>query len=381
MPALALQVVVSRRKGEGRHQSAGWALDTALSCTFVLTFAVVAALFSLKNSLLLFLSADKSVVSVADPYFTFILLVMFPGTINFTMRSFYSGLGHTSFAMREYMLMLFIHIPLSILLVYGLGPFPRLGLTGAAVSNLFCSCAATAYLVAAGYKFRKKYRFLRLRRLDPTMMRAVFRIGLPDSIMYTAAYLNEILYIKVLSLVGISAIAASRAVIIVDGIVVTLFIAISEGAEIFMGQRFGAGECERAILMRRAGTQVNIIFAFIFAIPVLLFPQTLLRTFVGDPIVAEIGAQPLRILAGTYFLVAFAVMDASVIRAGGDNKVLMYFSLTADYFGFLPAAYCFGVLLGGGLTGAVLAFPAYWFIRMMFSRWWVGGGHWRVREA
>ncbi|HAY21765.1 MAG TPA: hypothetical protein DCY27_06285 [Desulfobacterales bacterium] len=380
MPVLALQVVACRREGASSYQAAGHALDTTILYTLAFAVVIITLALPLRESLLYLVCGDELLVGIAVPYFSILLLVMLPAALSFNLRIFYASIGYTSWVMNHYLLMVLIHIPLSISLVYGIGPCPAMGLAGAAISNLVASIAASAYLVLVGFKLKDKYGFFRLRRPDSTTVKAIYHIGLPAVVMNITAYSNEVIFTRIVSLLGVTALAANRLLFVLDSIMITMFTACAEGVVIMIGQQIGAGKQENALLVRRVGVYSGLALALLFALLVLTLPAKLLTILAGNPQAAATGVHPLRVIAAAYFFAAFATMDAAMIRAGGDNKTLMYFSLAADIFGFFPAAYCFGFLMGGGLSGAVLAFPAYWMIRMLLSRWWIGRGQWRILE-
>lgn len=231
------------------------------------------------------------------------------------------------------------NIILDPLLIFGMGPFPRLEVKGAAIATVIgqiVSLCISTYIVA------RKDHAVKIRvfgfHLDWQVVRDIYAVGAPGIVMQA---------IGSVMLLGYNAILAAEATAVaVLGIYFKLqsFIfmpvfGLNQGAMPLMGFNFGAENRRRLMQTYKVGLLIALL---IMSAGTLLFqtvPGLFLRIFDADSEMLRIGVPALRIISLCFIPAAFGIMTGTVFQATGHGLYSMYGSLLRQLIGILPAAY------------------------------------------
>jgi putative MATE family efflux protein len=246
-----------------------------------------------------------------------------------------------------------LNVVLNVILIRGLGPIPAFGTKGAAMGTVIASSLVSSYalfrLWSGGWvvSFPRRHGFAP----DWTIIRALFRFGLPTGIQGIAMNIGGVLMLSFIGSLAQSAAAqAAFAVSYTElfSLVTWTSVGLMSAAAAIAGQNLGAGNPDRA----NAAVHVAARFGFLSAAFVgcffLFLPRQLLAIFgMHDPSVVEIGVQLLRILSVSGLFIAVALTYTGGLQGTGDTKGPLYISIISQIV--LPLGICFVIRQTGTL--------------------------------
>lgn len=265
------------------------------------------------------------------------------------------------------------------LLIYGVGPFPRLGVPGAGWATLLAQALACA--VFAVYALRRHASFpltpAALHRFDARLVGSLLRIGFPGMAVgtfYSTIYLfmsgiAARLGTRELAILGLANRSESVTYLVTNG--------FGAATATVVGQCLGAGRPERAERAAWASVGWMTAYAFVTGALLVVWPQAILRLFSADPAVVEMGAPYLRILGYAQPLMAVEIVLEHAFSGAGDTVPPMVVSVPMNA---LRVPLLFWILrTGGGLLqmGWVLAITCM--ARGILAALWFRRGAWKHR--
>jgi putative MATE family efflux protein len=251
------------------------------------------------------------------------------------------------------LVMTVLNLALNLVLIPGLGPIPAYGTTGAAMGTVIASG------VVGAYGFWKLWRggwvvaFPRGGRLAPdwTIIRSLFRFGLPTGIQGIAMNVGGVLMLAFIGSLAQS--AASQAAFAIAytqlfSLVTWTAVGLMGAAAAMAGQNLGAGNPERASAAVAVAGRIAILGAAVLGLFYLLIPVQLLAVFgMNDPEVVEIGAQLLRILSISGIFIAVALTYTGGLQGTGDTRSPLYISIVSQVV--VPLGICWVIQQAGTL--------------------------------
>jgi len=353
---MAVTALVSRRIGahdrQGAAEVAGQAVWISLG-----TAALVAAIgVPLAPAILRFMGAEPDVIAGGTGYTT----LMFGGSITilllFLLNAVLRGAGDAAFAMRVLWLANGINIVLGPCFIYGVGPFPKLGVLGAAVATNIgrgIGVLFALYWLTNG-RARVVLRFPHLR-LELDVLLSVLKIsagGVLQFVIATSSYMGLML---VISGYGSAAIAGYT---IAMRIMMFMFLpawGLSSAAATLVGQNLGARAPDRAERSVWVATKYNTFFLSAVAIVLVVFPATLVGIFTADPDVLGYGASCLRLIGLGFPLYAVGMTMVQAFNGAGDTSTPTWLNLLCFWLLQLPLAYVLARSVDLGPTGVFVA--------------------------
>ncbi len=269
------------------------------------------------------------------------------------------------------------HVGLCPLFVLGWWVFPRLGVGGAALSNVISHSLGVVILLCILFKGYSRLRItLRDFRPVPEIIWRISKIGIPALVMNLQKAIGDLVLTWLIVPFGTLAVAAHSLTCRVEMFLLSLAIGIGGGAGVLIGQNLGAGlpkQAERSGWFA-VGFVEGVMIAF--AIAILLWAENIMGIFTTEPGLVEIGSIFLRIATASYVMMAIVFVLQSGIAGAGDTLPTMVVSIAMIWVVLLPLAYLlprvadFGVygvrwaIVAGALAGAV----AY-IIYFLLGRW------------
>jgi putative MATE family efflux protein len=246
-----------------------------------------------------------------------------------------------------------LNVVLNVILIRGLGPIPAFGTKGAAMGTVTASSLVSGYALVKLWTGGWVVSFPRRHGLAPdwTIIKALFRFGLPTGIQGIAMNIGGVLMLSFIGSLAQSAAAqAAFAVSYTElfSLVTWTSVGLMSAAAAIAGQNLGAGNPDRA----NAAVHVAARFGFLGAAFVgcffLFLPRQLLAIFgMHDPAVVDIGVQLLRILSVSGLLIAVALTYTGGLQGTGDTKGPLYISIVSQIV--LPLGICFVIRQTGTL--------------------------------
>ncbi|HCP46586.1 MAG TPA: hypothetical protein DIU15_11110 [Deltaproteobacteria bacterium] len=311
---------------------------------------VLAALATADARLFERLGATESVAGFAATYFGIRILGAPFALCMHAFRAFFEGRGDTRTTMVANVGANGLNILLDPLLIFGLGPFPALGIGGAALATVLSFVAADIFLVV------RAYPKLREARATPslTLLRDVTRTGAPLGVRGALDVGAWVLFVGLLARFSDTHLAAHVLVVRIVSVSFLPGFALSEAVSVLAGQSLGAGRPEGAREAWRAGLRLAIGFMGGAALLFVAAPQVFVAPFGVSEDVAGLARDLLLIGALFQLVDAAAMVSQGALTGAGDTRFVMVTSVLCSWFVNLPLAWFLALHLRLGAPGAWL---------------------------
>ncbi len=343
-----MSILVARHVGARDALGADRVVYQAFITAIALSLGVLAPIgYFTAPALLRFVNATPAVQAEALPYLRITCLFSVGMLLFFMLSGALRSAGDARTPMRLGVAMTLLNVTFNTILIRGLGPIPAYGTAGAAMGTVLAAGIVGAYglwrLWHGGWvvAFPKGMGY----QLDFTIIRALFRFGLPTGIQGVAMNVGGVLLLSVIGSLAASA-AAQAAYAVSYGQLFSFITWTSVGlmgaAATVVGQNLGAGQPDRA----EAGVRVAARFAALGASAVglvfLFFPAQLLAVFgMRDAEAVALGVQLLRVLSVSGVFIATALAYTGGLQGAGDTKSPLFISIASQVL--VPLGICFAI--------------------------------------
>ena len=231
------------------------------------------------------------------------------------------------------------NIILDPLLIYGLGPFPRLGVSGAAVATVLAQVIALAMALRA---LRRKDQGVALRREsfrpDLTICWRILAVGLPGSGQMLLRSALSAALMRIVAICGPVAVAGYGIGLRWHMFILMPAFALGNATATLVGQNLGARQPDRARRSAWLASGIDAGIMVVFAVIAVVAAEPLVRCFTQDPAVVKIGVQYLRVVSPFYPAVAFGIILGRALNGAGDSMVPMIITAISLWGIQFPAA-------------------------------------------
>ncbi len=355
--ALSTTAMVARRIGEKDPEDAAISAVQAIVLGILISvgLGIPAGLFA--PQLLHLMGASPAIVAVGSGYARIALGGCGAILMLFLNNAIFRGAGDAAVAMRLLWVSNIINLVLDPCLIFGLGPFPHMGVTGAAAAT--CFGRSVGVLVQFWLLLRGTDRIhvlARHLRLNLTVLWRLLRVSLTGILQFAISNASWIGLVRVVSLFGGTAVAGYTVAIRIVIFFILPSWGLSNAAATLVGQNLGAGRPDRAEQAVWRTGLYNLIFLGTIGIFFIIFATPVVHLFVKDPAVIPIAATALRTFCCGNLAYAYVMVILQAFNGAGDTLT----PTIVNFFGFwvllLPLAWSLAVPLRMGAEGAFLAF-------------------------
>ena len=338
--SIGATALVARRTGE--HDPEGAARAAGQSIVLGLGIAAAIALLAapFAPSLLRVMGATEEVVQSGSGFTRLMLGGNATVLLLFLQNAVFRGAGDASIAMRVLIFGNLLNIVLGPCFIFGLGPFPRLGVTGAAVATNLGRGAAVIYQFFMLTRGTGRVRIARRHLvLDVAMMRTVLKLsgsGTFQILLGTASYIG---LVRILSTFGSAALAGYTIGIRVIIFALLPAFGISNAAATMVGQNLGAKRPDRAEAAVWTAARYNMIFLGIVGALFLIGAPQIARGFVDDPVVQQFAIGCLRTVSLGFLFYAAGMVLTAAFNGAGDTWTPTLINLGVFWLFEIPLAW------------------------------------------
>ncbi len=374
-----LRIVGAQAIGAGQSERFGSIVRSAI--VVPLAIALIAALAAIPGAhpLLQAILPRGAPLEASAHYLTLRAFCLIPMVCSGMLIMAFATAGDSRLALRVLLVINAVHVPLVFVLALGAGTHHPLGLTGAGISSLLAELVGLAYAIDQTRR-RPELRIFATWRIDRDLVRVTTSLSWPEFVFLTLQILPEPVTIGLLAPYGTEAVAAFRALSLVNDATWALPGSLGDAAEVIIGQRIGARDYTGAKTFLRAAVRIALrVCVGVGALVALLaWPLAALCTL--NPALATVAALPLALHVGlTLPLKGWAMTVLAPIRASGDTRFVMVMGIgmTAIAIG--------GIALGIntlhlGLWAVPLGWTAGWVFRGVVTTVRLRGGDWERRR-
>lgn len=354
-----LTPVVGALLGKGETDSIAQKLKNSLVANNILAIVMMAVLGVLYLNLH-HLGLPEHLLPLIRPYLFLHILSFLPMMAFNAFKQFSDGIQDTRMPMWILLGSNVLNVLGNWLLIYGIGPFPELGLTGAGLATLlsrFVMWATFASIFHLTNRYKPYSQDFWRAHVSKDDLRQMFRLGFPIMLqmgMETASFSLSAFYVGWL---GTTALAAHQIMLTVAQLCYMLYYGMSAAVAVQVSYFRGAGKLPETRHVAFAGLHLNWILGLLTAVPIFLLRNEIGLWFSDNAEVVALVAAVIIPLCIYQFGDALQCTYCNALRGMEDVKPLVWIAFIAYFVVSLPLGYLFGFTLHGGLWGIWMAFP------------------------
>ncbi|OHC43320.1 MAG: MATE family efflux transporter, partial [Pseudomonadales bacterium RIFCSPLOWO2_02_FULL_63_210] len=267
---------------------------------------------------------------------------------NFSFRGYWNGNHRSGIYMRTLVIMHLANVLISYSLIHGLFGLPQMGAPGSGLGTTLALYLGS--LIYAGQTWHSARHQGFLTRLPSAIdLRGMLRLSLPNSAQqfFFATGITALFWI--IGQVGTSELAVAHVLINLALLLILPAIGLGMAATTLVSHSLGEKDFDAAHRWGWEVVKVAAVGLMLLGAPFWLYPELILRLFVSDPALIELGSWPLRLTGMGMVLDATALVLTQALLGAGASRTVMLVSLGNQWLFFLPLAYLLGPILGYGL--------------------------------
>ena len=354
---IGMAALVSRRFGERNPDAANHAAGQIffISAVWGLPFILVATLFA--DEILPILGARPDILDYSRQYLVITAFGAPQMIFSLVTASLLRGSGDAIKPMIVMVSATVANIVLDPLLIFGIGPFPEMGVAGAAlgtvISQTLGAILGLYYLLAGKTAYRIRLTHL---RPDTSILKDIYRVGTPTMLAQLAESMIFLLFNKVVSSFGSLTIATVGIVMRISDFAFMPVMGVSNGMLPIVGYNFGARNFERLWrTVKLASVGIMVFLAGVSVLMVVFAPQ-IVSVFSRDPALSTAAVPAMRIMLSTMLFVGPTVVFVTAFQGLSKGTHALFLSLLRQFLIFLPLLFLFRHLFG--LYGVWWSMPA-----------------------
>jgi putative MATE family efflux protein len=380
--SIGLGAMVARRIGEKNPAGAAEAAVQGIAVGLIVA-AVTGTLGAVFAPRLLgVMGASPEVVAVGSGYTRVMLggnaVILLLFLINATFR----GAGDAAIAMRVLWLANWINILLGPCLIFGLGPFPRLGVQGAAIATTIGRGTGVLYQI---YRLMRRDGRIVIHReqvqLRPAVMRTLLRLSGTGTFQVLVGTASWIGLVRIISTFGAQAVAGYTV-----GVRIIIFAllpswGLANAAATMVGQGLGAKKPERAERAVWIAGLYNMYFLGTVGLVFVILAGPIVSVFTQDAAVAPVAVSCLRIVSCGYLFYAWGMVLTQSFNGAGDTWTPTWLNLACFWLWEVPLAWVLAVRFGFGPSGVFLSITIAFSTLAVASAILFRRGGWKLRHV
>jgi putative MATE family efflux protein len=377
--AMGVGALVARRIGAKDGEGAARAAVQAIAIGLVLAVVVGTLGAAAAPHLLGVLGASPAVRALGAGY----ARVMLGGSVTvillFLINAAFRGAGDAATTMRTLWLANAINILLGPVLVFGWGPAPRLGVTGAAIATTIGRGIGVLYQLRALSRGAGRLAVRRAHlRLDPEALRANFRVARTGVVQSLIGMSSWIGLVRILAAFGAATLAGYTIAIRVVLFALLPSWGLGNAAATLVGQNLGAGNPARAEQAVWRAAFYNLVFLGTLGLVFVWLGPAIIRLFTTDEAVVQSGGLCLRVVAAGFAFYAYSMVVLQAFNGAGDTRTPTLINLCCFWLGEIPLAYVLSHTLRLGPLGGYLAVTVAFSATAVASVVIFRRGHWKT---
>jgi putative MATE family efflux protein len=380
-------ILVAQYTGADSEGSAGKVAGQVVSFVTMLALGLSAIGYVATEPMLSFLPSQGQTTVQVIPLAADYMQVFFLGLPFlfgfFVFSSLMRGYGNTRTPMRVMIVSVALNVVLDPLLIFGWGPFPALGIEGAALATIFSRGVASAlgfyvlFVARAGPDVRVAHLVP-----DAEQIWDIVRIGVPSTLEQSMSALAMITLTAMVVQFAPPVVSAYGLGNRLASLVFLPAMGLGRATNTMVGQNLGAQKADRAERAVWLATRVGASVMFAVAVVAALVPEPIVAVFMATGTEAaaqtvEYGAAYLRIRSVEFAFMAVLQVMLGAYRGAGNTKTAMAFSMLALWVGRVPTVYYLGFVAGWGPTGIWVGMAMGNVLGAITAALWFTRGTWK----
>ncbi len=361
--SIGATATVARRVGEKDLDGAARTATHVVYLGVIVSLVMAAIGVIFAPRILHVLGAELHVIELGVPFMRIMMGTNIVIVFLFLLNGIFRGAGDAAIAFRVLVIANGLNILFCPMFIFGIGPFPELGVTGAAVATV---CGRGAGVVFAAWAlFGRRNGRLEVRRdhwtFDPKLLWSLITLSANAVLQFLIATASWSGLVLIVAGFGSIAIAGYQIGLRVIVFVILPAVGLANAAATLVGQNLGAGQPERAERSVWMAGAINAVLLGVAGLFFVLFSEFVVGIFTTDPHVAEYGRDCLRIVGYGYAFYGLGMVMESSFNGAGDTWTPTYLNFFVFWLFEIPLAYVLAYHFNFGPQGV------FWAITLAFS--------------
>ena len=354
--SMATTAIVSRRIGEKDKESAAVAAVQSIFVGLIISLPISLLGIFYAPELLTMMGASEKIATELTGYTTVMLTSNSVIMLLFIINAVFRGAGDAAISMRVLWFSNILNIILDPLLIFGIGPFPELGITGAAVATSIGRGLGVAFqLYMISFSTKRIQVLKRHWKISMEVMKKIFRLSIGGIGQYLIATSSWIGLVRIIAEFGSDALAGYTVAIRILIFSLLPSWGMSNAAATLVGQNLGAGQPERAEKSVWITGWANMAVLVLIGIGFYIFAEDLVKIFTDQESVIEIGALCLRVISFGYLFYSWGMIMTQAFNGSGDTTTPTLLNFICFWVIEIPLAYLLAMTLGYAELGVFLS--------------------------
>jgi putative MATE family efflux protein len=362
--SIGATATVARRTGEKDYDGAAKSAAHIIYLGVIVSVVMGSIGVIFAPNIFRLLGAEPAVVELGTPFMRIMLGSNAVIVFLFLLNAIFRGAGDAAIALRVLIVANGLNILFCPLLIFGVGPFPELGVTGAAIATVIGRGSGVLYAAWALF-FRSNGGRIEIRRqhwkLDPQLLWSLVKLSSTAILQFLISTASWTGLVVIIAGFGTYALAGYQIGLRVIVFVILPAVGLANAAATLVGQNLGAGKPERAERSVWVAGFLNAGLLGLAGLFFVIFPDLVISIFTTDPEVAAYGRDCLRIVGYGYAFYGLGMVMESSFNGAGDTVTPTWLNLFVFWIFEIPLAYVLAYRFGWGPQGA------FWAITLAFS--------------
>ena len=380
--AVATTAVISRRIGEKKPKEASNAAWQAIITGFAVSLVIAMVGVFYAKELLQLMGASDELVEIGWKYPAILIggnsIIM----MLFIINAIFRGAGDAAVTMRVLFVANGLNLILDPIFIFGWGPIPEMGVTGAAIATSIGRGTAVLYQFYILLGAKKRIRLIwSAMRIDLPLIKRIVKLSGGTVGQSLISHSSWIALVRIISEFGSEAVAGYTIAIRIVIFSLLPSWGISNAAATLVGQNLGADKPLRAEQSAWMASKFNLALMGLFAVFFITMPEFFIRLFIDEPLVVRTGVMALRIISYGFLFYAVAMVMVASLNGAGDTTTPLRINIISFWIVEIPLAYAFALYLGYGEQGVYYSIVLAEGIMTAISIYVFRKGKWKTKAV
>ena len=374
--AIGVTAYVSQLVGAGDRARAGVVAYKGLCASFLLGLlgTVVGCVWA--HDIYRLMGASPEVVEQGGPYLGIVLAAAPLPMMGLTCENIMRASGDTRTPLLIDLGAIALNAVLAPLLIFGIGPFPQLGVAGAAWATVIAQAVMVSSFLVLAARGHHAFPLRRTAPGPPVRIHGMARVGLPAALIGALFSVAYVAFARSASRFGAEAMAVVGIVNRVEALDFVMSLAIGTAGSALVGQNLGAGRADRAVSVLRTAILWSGAIAVVLTLFYLIFPAPLLALFTRDPEVIRLGVPYMRVVALCVLATSVEITTAESLIGSGHTREMSIIYSTFSLIR-IPLAFWVPDWTGTGVVGIAWLITVTCILRTALILGWAARGTWK----
>ncbi len=354
--SIGVTALVARRAGEKNYILAAETAVQAILLGSFLSLIISVIGFIYPKEILMLMGATEKVASENYVFTQIMLTGNIVIVLVFINNAVFRGVGNAAIAMRALLIANAINIVLDPLLILGIGPFPEMGIVGAAVATTIGRSFAVLYQFYYLFNGRSLVKLVRKQfTIQFVLIWHILKTSSGGMFQFIIGSCSWIFLAMIIAESGPASVSGYGTAIRICIFTILPAWGLANAAATLVGQNLGAGQPERAERSVWRTAFITFCFFAVVAVIFFVFGESLMLFFIQDAAAVAEGTKCLKILAIGYVFFAYGMIISQAFNGAGDTKTPTYINLFVFWALQIPLAYFLAKYQELGTLGVYIA--------------------------